>query len=534
MKTLGVMLDCSRNAVMKPEVLKQFVDLLAGMGYNMLQLYTEDTYEIPGEPYFGYMRGRYTQRELKEIDAHCREKGVELIPCIQVLAHLNQIRGWDVYAERFDCMDILLADDEKTYELIDHMFRSAAECFTSRRINVGMDEAHMLGLGRHLQRYGFEDRSEILLRHLKKVSEIAEQYGFTLMMWSDMFIRLLAGGNYYAPDTRIPDEVLQKMPEGVELVYWDYYSRNEGDYDRMLDLHGKFPNRTIFAGGGWTWSGFCPSLRFAGRVTDAATPALIRKGTEEAMITLWGDDGAECPAFSALPALAYFAEKVRGGEDNEDFREHFRKLTGVDYEDYRLLELPNIYGYHEGRPDTSAKMFLYNDPLIGLMDPHLPADAAGYYRDAANRLSEIRAEGIPGLLFRSAACLAAVLEIKYDLGLRTREAYRNGDMDALQNLAMRDYSEAILRIRSFYEAFREQWEAINKPFGFEIQDGRLGGLLKRMEHCGKRLLMYSIGEAENIPELEEDVLPFHNGWSDSYPFESLYKRIISASVFSHE
>ena len=36
-KTLGVMLDCSRNAVMKPEKVIEFADLLADMCYNMLQ-----------------------------------------------------------------------------------------------------------------------------------------------------------------------------------------------------------------------------------------------------------------------------------------------------------------------------------------------------------------------------------------------------------------------------------------------------------------------------------------------------------------
>ena len=92
--SLGIMLDCSRNAVMKPEKVKEFAKLIAGMGYNMLQLYTEDTYEIKDEPFFGYMRGRYSQEELKDIDTYCQSIGVELVPCIQVLAHLNQITQW--------------------------------------------------------------------------------------------------------------------------------------------------------------------------------------------------------------------------------------------------------------------------------------------------------------------------------------------------------------------------------------------------------------------------------------------------------
>ena len=55
-KRFGAMLDCSRNAVMTPQKVKEYADLLKKMNYNMLMLYTEDTYEIPDEPYFGYLR----------------------------------------------------------------------------------------------------------------------------------------------------------------------------------------------------------------------------------------------------------------------------------------------------------------------------------------------------------------------------------------------------------------------------------------------------------------------------------------------
>ena len=75
----GVMLDCSRNAVMKPESVKKYIDILSDLGYNCLMLYTEDTYEIEGESYFGHKRGRYSQAELIEINNYAKLKGIELI-----------------------------------------------------------------------------------------------------------------------------------------------------------------------------------------------------------------------------------------------------------------------------------------------------------------------------------------------------------------------------------------------------------------------------------------------------------------------
>ena len=66
-KHFGVMIDCSRNGVMKPERVKYLIDLLVKMGYNTLMLYTEDTYEVENQPLFGYMRGRYTVEEMKDL-----------------------------------------------------------------------------------------------------------------------------------------------------------------------------------------------------------------------------------------------------------------------------------------------------------------------------------------------------------------------------------------------------------------------------------------------------------------------------------
>lgn len=67
---------------------------MALMGMSVAMLYTEDTYEIPQQPYFGYLRGRYTQQQLRELDRYAADLGIELIPCIQTLAHLERALHW--------------------------------------------------------------------------------------------------------------------------------------------------------------------------------------------------------------------------------------------------------------------------------------------------------------------------------------------------------------------------------------------------------------------------------------------------------
>ena len=303
----GVMLDCSRNAVRSLPTLKKMVDLLQAMGYNTLMLYMEDTFEVMHQPYFGYLRGRYSIAELQEIDRYARERGMEVVPCIQTLAHINAITRWDCYYQMIDCEDILLIDDERTYRLIDDMMASLAEAFSGRLINVGMDEAYLFGLGKYREEHGDPDRFALFSRHVRRVAEIARKYGFSPMMWSDMYYRCIQGT--YIGHPAIPEQVREAVPENMSLVYWDYYSSDRERYRRMIASHREFGRPLWFAGGAWTWNGEVPDNRFAMRSLEAGLTECIQAGIRQAFVTLWGDNGGECSCFAALPAL-WFARRL--------------------------------------------------------------------------------------------------------------------------------------------------------------------------------------------------------------------------------
>ena len=60
---------------------------------------------------------------------------------------------------------------------------------------------------------------------------------------------------------------------------------------------------------------------------------------------------------------------------------------------------------------------------------------------------------------------------------------------------------------SFNDAlYAKQWNIENKPTGFDVQDIRLGGLLRRTDSCRRRLLDYTSGKIDEIPELAFELL----------------------------
>ena len=527
MGKIGVMLDCSRNAVRNMKSLKHFIDCLAKMGYNTLELYTEDTYTVEGEPYFGYLRGRYTPDEIRELDAYATARGIELIPCIQTLAHFTALDR-AVYKEIIDTDDILLIDEPKTYEFIENIFHSTAETFTSRNINIGMDEAHMVGKGKYFDRFGPADRSQLLVKHLHKVAKIAQKYGFQCHMWSDMFFRLASGGGYYAPDAPITEEIKSLIPDNVDLCYWDYYHDDKNFYDAMFSAHKKFNCETWFAGGAWTWHGFAPMAGFSLKTMKPAVESAREQGIENVLFTMWGDNGAECSAFSQLHTLYALRRYMDGCFDDGQIAAEFRELFGIDYRDLNLLDIPNL-------PAADAKQelcvgllkpLLYADPFMGIFDKNIEKETLPPYgryvailQDGATRAGEY------AYLFENLSALCSVLELKADLGVRTRRAYLAGDKDGLTKIA-EDYTETIRRLDVFHQAFCHQWHKENKPFGWEVQDARLGGLMQRLKTCHQRLCAYISGELERIEELEEEILP----WSGSeYIHCNRYAAIISRS-----
>ena len=532
-KRFGVMLDMSRNAVMKVEQVKKYADTIKSFGYNMIMLYTEDTYEIEGEPYFGYLRGRYSKDELKDMVDYCESIGIEVIPCIQTLAHLNQIFKWQPYSRIRDINDILMVGDERTYALIEKMFKTVKECFKSDIVHIGMDEAHMLGLGRYLDENGFENRFDILKGHLEKVIEMAKKYDLKPIMWSDMFFRLANGGKYYLYDTTndlslITDEVIASCPDGVDLVYWDYYSNKKEKYDLMFDAHALFSGETWFAGGAWTWTGFSGNNRCTIENMTEAMASCNEKNTDNIIMTMWGDNGKETSYWSMLPSL-YAVKRIYDGEtDMDKIKRDFASLTGEDFDAMMLLDLYVDFGKRKRYDNTANKYLLYNDAFLGFLDPALKRSYKEDYSTLAAKLEAASNNSAYSYVFESQAALCRTLAIKHDLGKRTREAYRSDDKAALETV-ISDFKAAIDDLEGFIFAFRRLWFTENKPNGFEIQEQRLGGLMLRLKTQMERLEAYVAG-GDSIPELEEKLLPYNGSGAVDEAREIPYLNTWAAAV----
>ncbi len=508
-ETNGAMVDMSRNAVMKTETVKFMLRKMALMGMNSYMLYTEDTYEIDGRPYFGYMRGKYTKDEIKDLDSYALMLGIELIPCVQMLGHMTTHLHWASATPYKDTDAVMLVGEEETYKLIDDILKTVSECFTTKKLHIGMDETHSLGTGRYLTIHGYRERQEIFLEHLNKVAEMAKSYGFKPMMWSDMFFRLAGKGlsGYHDYDIRVqlPDDICSLVPDGVQQVFWNYYNDSEAFYAETLEKHKKICNNTMFAGGVWGWSGY--SIHFSRSLanTRPALEACKKKGVKDVIATVW-HNGSEAQLITSLAGIAWYADfDYKGTFDIESVKKCFKRTCGDFYDDIMRIE---EIEYPHGGIFGISRALMYNDPLTGLVDKHIEEQnvSGDYYKKLSAEFSTIGCNsGFFEPAFNAIKAYVKLMENKVDFGTRLIKAYKDKDNDRLRALAD-ECDTIILNFKAFNDAYRCAWHTYNKPFGYEVHDIRYGGNIARFESAKSRITDYLEGKVKKLEELEEERL----------------------------
>ena len=530
-KDCGLMLDCSRNAVMKVEYVKKYINCIASLGMNFLMLYTEDTFEIDNRPRFGYLRGRYTHAEIREMVAYGEEMGVELIPCIQTLGHMMAYLKWgrsgapDYTGEKILQMrendNVLLCGADATYKFIEDAIRTCREDYKTKRIHLGMDEAFGVGRGKYLNLHGYKNPYDIIREHLDVVLDICKKYDFEPMIWSDMFFRLGTGGAYYKYDFEFPEGTSEKVPEGIELVYWDYYHNKPEVYDKMLQKHQELTDKIVFAGGIVTWYGFLVTHDYSYMNSIAAAKACVKNKIDTVMATMWGDDGNETNAFFALSLLPIYSEYCYIGEDctEDDIKRASEFLTKINFFDAEAMgqlafvkENEYLKAWHDLKMGESdlliGKRLFYGDIMYDLSITKESCDIAiETYEKCAKRMAELaNEESINKENYRYAYLLYKICSMKAELVKNLRSSYQSGDKGYLKKIK----NEFLPQLKEWYDEFaknhKKQWMEVYKPFGFEVLSFRYGGVIRRIDDVAETLDKYLNNEIDSIPELAEKVL----------------------------
>lgn len=537
-KNLDVMIDVSRNAVYTVEYLKRFLCQIALMGYSGIMLYMEDTYELENYPYWGYQRGRYTTEELKEIDDFAHSLGIELIACIQTLAHLRTALRWDCFKDLKDTPDNLLVGSKQTEKLIRDILLYFKNTLRTNRIHLGMDESCSLGTGRYRQINGFKDHKEIVREHLKIVCEICKEYDLKPMIWDDMLFRDdTPEMDYYAQTPPITIDEMKKYPDNLSFVYWDYYHNTKEEYITQLKRRGQF--KTIFAGGIWKWGGFTPNYTKSFKSSLAAMNACYEHNVDEIIVTAWGDDGAEAPLECLLAGFALYGIGRFNNANIEDTQRFCKLLVDCELDMFKDIEkldlIPNMPSENL-EASMPHKMLLYADIAS---DRYLynmncsPSQLVKHYENVEKIYKKYLPQNDNNIntMMNMYYNLANVLKIRCKTGILIHESWKNKNENMLRE-AQIELENLICIVKDFHKSVVDMWSLSCKGQGLEIIDLRLGGLCARYDTIKRRIEMYLKGEIETLTELDDDILETKGENSEGLKRE-LYADIVTVNSIHH-
>ena len=159
----GLIYDVTRGKIPTLDTLKSLADLCVTLKMNQLQLYVEHSFAFSCLSEIQGGEDVLTPGEILTLDAYCRDRGVELVPCLASFGHLYMIlstKSWEEYCEKENSslqeFSFYSRQREHTINIshsgsVDFIRRFQKEflpLFSSRRFNICADETFDLGTGR--------------------------------------------------------------------------------------------------------------------------------------------------------------------------------------------------------------------------------------------------------------------------------------------------------------------------------------------------------------------------------------------------
>ena len=483
----GLMLDISRRKVPTLDTLQHLVDELSHYKLNVLQLYTEHTFQFPRHPQIGAGCGSLSSQDILELDAFCRQRHVELMPNLQSFGHARNTLRIPEYRHlaETDMLWTLSPAFEGTYALLDELYGDMLPAFSSKTFNVDCDETFDLGQGASrvlVDQAGGIPRGvgRVYLDHLLHVRELAARYGRRIQVWGDIL--------HHHP------ELIDLLPDDVTLLDWCYDPAESYATPRTFARAGR---RFWVCPGTGSWNSLFPRLDGAranirNLVRDGVAAGMEepipgpREGPvpslcEGMLLTDWGDHGHyQHLGLSWHGYLFGAAQGWTGGTTGDaEFDAAFGALFfGPEHEAIlealhqlaRTNDLPGVY-----RPNRSHTVLaLFDDPLLGETvagDEALPAGTLAEMQAlagaAAATCEALTADHPRARTLRemaSAAHLTGYAARKTALGQAIRATLRELAAGAEEGEAgarrLQDHVQALEELEGQLVALQDEWVAL--------------------------------------------------------------------------
>ncbi len=287
LKIRGAMLDISRGKVPTLETLYSMVDFLADLKYNQLQLYIEGFS-------FGYLSFKnlwektetpLLPAEIRQLDAYCKERFIELVPNQNSLGHMQAWLATDQFKDLAECPEgykllgliemksTISPTNPKSLALVKQMSRDLLPNFTSNKFNVNLDEPFELGKCKERKIDNPLEVANLYLDYAKQLDAFIKSEGKEMMMWGDLVSR--------------SPKIIPEIPKDITLLEWGYESFHP--FNKICPEYQKAKLHYLVCPGTSSWSSFTGRTDNMMANVENGIDNGIQFGADGMLMTDWGD-----------------------------------------------------------------------------------------------------------------------------------------------------------------------------------------------------------------------------------------------------
>ena len=213
MKFHGLAYDLARNQCAKPAHLKRVIDQLAGLDFNLLTLYLEHRFEYASCP--GIVPpGSLTKAAAGELVEYGRQRGVEVVPQVNIIGHCEGIGATERYGHLsadpyqqwpWGGYEQLNLDLPEARELADGMLGDICDAFPGEYLFICHDEVRQMDC---LYPEDAEKRLAKMIEYIQFTLEAGRRRGRRIIMYGDVPLKY--------------PELMQALPRDIIIADWHY------------------------------------------------------------------------------------------------------------------------------------------------------------------------------------------------------------------------------------------------------------------------------------------------------------------------
>ena len=289
----GTMVDMSHGPLPTESEIKRQLDFLARWKANQYYLYSEASIELQGYPLLN-PEGRLSKEEVRRIIAYGRERHIDVIPNVELFAHLHDLFRVEQYSRLSDLPHGVEFDPSNpaVMSLLSDWINQLADLFPSPFVHIGFDETFQIEMAVR-QQGASATATRLFVKQLTDVTRQFQQHGKHVLAYADIMVRY-------------PD-IIAELPPGLIAVAWYYTAdANDREYKHWL---GPLVAKSVphFVQPGVTsWNQIAPDFDTSFENIDTFIAAGRKSNAMGVINSVWADDGQILMRMS-LPGMAYGA-----------------------------------------------------------------------------------------------------------------------------------------------------------------------------------------------------------------------------------